>query len=321
MIIKLYGVRGSLPAPLLNRDYRARLRDVLRLAIDAGLRSHEQVDPFLDGLPEYLNSTTGGDTTCITVRRDEDLFIVDAGTGLRVLGDELVLGAAGRGQARLHILFTHTHWDHIHGLPFFKPLYIPGNEIHFYSPLPDLEDRLAYQTEERFFPMPFHRTGSTKVFHQLPIDEVFEIHPGVRIDLHPLKHPGGSVAYRFRDGKHTFVFATDVEFSGDDLLDRTDHRDFFENADLLIMDSQYTLDESFMKMDWGHTSFSMAVNCAVHWKVRNLALTHHEPAYNDRRIYENLEGALEHLQILKKDSPKIFLAREGKAFHMGDEVL
>lgn len=319
MIIKLYGVRGSLPAPLLNRDLRSRLRQILRLAVERQLNAVDRIDPFLDDLPDYLGFTTGGDTTCITVRRNEELFIVDAGTGLRVLGDELLPGPAGQGKAVLHILFTHTHWDHIHGLPFFKPLYIPGNEIHFYSPLPDLEERLAYQTDERFFPMPFHRTASTKFFHRL--DGELEIRPGLLVDTHPLKHPGGSFAYRFREAGRKFIFATDVEFNGDDLLDRNDHLNFFSEADLLILDAQYTLDESFMKIDWGHTSFSMAVNCAVHWKVKNLVLTHHEPAYNDRRIYENYENAIEHRRILKQDRPRIYLAREGTVYHVGDEVV
>lgn len=319
MIIKLYGVRGSLPAPLLNRDLRSRLRQILRLAVERQLNSVDRIDPFLDDLPDYLGFTTGGDTTCITVRRNEELFIVDAGTGLRVLGDELLPGPAGQGKAVLHIFFTHTHWDHIHGLPFFKPLYIPGNEIHFYSPLPDLEERLAYQTDERFFPMPFHQTASTKFFHRL--DGELEIRPGLLVDTHPLKHPGGSFAYRFREGGRKFIFATDVEFNGDDLLDRNDHLNFFSEADLLILDAQYTLDESFMKIDWGHTSFSMAVNCAVHWKVKNLVLTHHEPAYNDRRIYENYENAIEHRRILKQDRPRIYLAREGTVYHVGDEVV
>jgi phosphoribosyl 1,2-cyclic phosphodiesterase len=314
MIIKLYGVRGSLPAPLLNRDLRFRLREILRLAIERQLKSIDQIDPFLDDLPDYLGYTAGGDTTCITVRHKEELFIIDAGTGLRVLGDELISGPAGKGSAVLHIFLTHTHWDHIQGLPFFKPLYIPGNEIHFYSPLPDIEERLAYQTDERFFPMPFHRTGSTKFFHRLegPLKTGSEL----IIDTHPLKHPGGSYAYRFRDGKRTFIFATDAEFTGDDLLDRSDHLNFFSQADLLILDTQYTLDESFLKIDWGHTSVSMAVNCAVHWKVKNLVLTHHEPAYSDRRIYENYENAIEHRRILKQDRPRIYLAREGTVYHV-----
>lgn len=319
MIIKLYGVRGSLPAPMLNRDFRLRLKDVLTLAIEQNLKSTSDIEPFIDALPDYLSFTTGGDTTCVTVRVDDDLFILDAGTGIRVLGDELLHGPAGHGKAVIHLLFTHTHWDHIQGIPFFKPLYIPGNEVHFYSPLPDLEERLAYQTDDRFFPMPFHQTASTKFFHQIKGE--LNIRPGLKIDTHPLKHPGGSFAYRFRSENKTFIFATDVEFNGDDLLNRNDHLDFFHDADLLVLDAQYTLDESFMKIDWGHTSYSMAVNCGVHWRIKNLVLTHHEPAYNDRRIYENYENAIEHRRILKQDRPRIYLAREGTVYHVKDEAI
>ncbi|HBS05425.1 MAG TPA: MBL fold metallo-hydrolase [Leptospiraceae bacterium] len=315
MKVKLYGVRGSLPAPLRNAEYRVKLEEILKRSIASGLKSEEQIASFLDHLPGHLSHVVGGDTTCVRVDSDDgDVYILDAGTGLRPLGDELMAGPWGKGQGKIHIFFTHTHWDHIQGLPFFKPIYIPGNELHLYSPLPDLEDRMAYQTTDRFFPMPFHNSASTKFFHQLKQGESIHLDGGLQLDSHPLKHPGGSQAYRFKSEAGTFIFATDAEFTGEDLMSRPDDAAFFDQAELLVMDAQYTLDESFSKFDWGHTSYTMAVNCAVHWKVKNLVLTHHEPAYSDEKIFENFKNAIEHRMALQHSSPRIFLARESAEF-------
>ena len=92
--------------------------------------------------------------------------------------------------------------------------------------------------------------------------------------------------------------------------------EFFNHADLLVLDAQYTLDESFLKIDWGHTSYTMAVNCAVRWNVKNLVLTHHEPAYTDEKLYENYQAALEHCKYNDNDKLNIFMAREGLTFRV-----
>lgn len=317
MLVKLHGVRGSLPAPMRNEEYYGKIRDILIRAAEQRLNDPADIDAFIDRLPARLKRVVGGDTTCISVEDENgDLIIVDCGTGIRPLGDRLLKGKFGRGEGKAHIFFTHTHWDHIQGLPFFKPLYIPGNEIHFYSPLEDLQARLEYQTEDRFFPAPFMGTGSTKHFHKLDTGSEFEFTDNMKISCHPLKHPGGSIAYKFVTGDGIFIFATDAEFSGEDLLNQPENDAFFKHADLLILDAQYTLDESFMKIDWGHTSYTMAVNCAVHWKVKRLALTHHEPAYPDSKIYENYKDAVRHRLALNVKEPRIYLAEEGAEYRI-----
>ena len=319
MKVTLYGVRGSLPAPLRNVEYRHKLEEVLKRSIASGIKSEDQIASFLDHLPGHLSHVVGGDTTCIKVESDSgEVYILDAGTGLRPLGDELMSGPCGKGQGKIHIFFTHTHWDHIQGLPFFKPIYIPGNELHLYSPLPDLEERMAYQTTDRFFPMPLPSSASSKHFHQLHKGQPLQLADGIELETHPLKHPGGSQAYRFKSPVGTFIFATDAEFTGEDLMSRPEDAAFFDRADLLVMDAQYTLDESFSKFDWGHTSYTMAVNCAVHWKVKNLVLTHHEPAYTDDKIFENFKNAIEHRMALKHSRPRIYLAREASEFVIRD---
>ncbi len=309
------GVRGSLPAPIDNKQYRNKIRKILHKAILSGINDPDRVDEFINDLPENLQYTYGGNTTCVTViSKSGMVYILDCGSGIRAFGDELLNGDCGKGQGHIRIFITHTHWDHIQGLPFFKPMYIPGNLLEFYSPYETLEQSLKAQMDFTFFPATFEGTASKKAFNIIKEGESFEIEPDLFVDCYHLKHPGGSYAYRFREGEKSFVFATDAEFTGE-TLEKTGRRlDFFNNADLLILDSQYTLDEHFGKFDWGHTSYTVAVNCGVRWGVKHLVLTHHDPANDDDKLKSIHLDAINHRNNMKVKKPVIHLAREGMVF-------
>jgi len=317
MRIKLWGVRGSLSSPISNDEYTAKMRHILERAVDSGLKEKGKIDGFLASLPYMYRYIYGGNTTCITVTSNSGkTYIVDCGSGIRPLGDELMQGPCGKGAGIVNIMLTHYHWDHIQGLPFFKPLYIKGNVFNFYSPYKDGEAYLKGQMVSPYFPATFEGTPSVKHFHYLdPRDrKQVKFEDDLLVDLYPLKHPGGSFAYRFKQAGKIFIFATDAEFTGE-VLETTENRtDFFDDADLLILDSQYTLDESFMKIDWGHTSYTMAVNCGVRWRVKTLVLTHHEPSYRDEKLFENYNGAIEHRNNGESDTPEIVMATEGSVF-------
>jgi phosphoribosyl 1,2-cyclic phosphodiesterase len=224
-------------------------------------------------------------------------------------------GSAGKGKGLIDIFITHTHWDHIQGIPFFKPIYIPGNTINFYSGIEDLHERLSYQQTERFFPVQLDNMAADKKFHIIEEGKKIEIEEGFFVEACRIKHPGGSMAYRFTEGDKNFVFATDGEFTGEYLDHMRPEQDaFFSHCDLLVIDSQYTLDEAFKKFDWGHTSYTMAINCALRWKTRHLVLTHHEPAYFDDKLHNiNLE-AIAHRNAMESIAPVVHMAREGMRF-------
>jgi len=316
MEIKLWGVRGSIPSPPDNQNFRGKLHQILAQSRGVELETPDQIDRYIDALPEHLQYYYGGDTTCITVDAGGDnFFIIDAGTGIRRLGYELMKGPAGKGEGNLKILFTHTHWDHIQGLPFFIPMYVPGNQLHFYSAIEDLQERLSLQMTDRYFPATFDGTKSNKNYIHLREAETLHMPDGLEIDILPVRHPGGCHAYRFRQGGKTFIFSTDTELLGDDLMNEQ-YAAFYRDADILILDAQYTLDEAFLKFDWGHTGFTMAVNCAVHWNIKQLYLTHHEPAYDDLTLYTNLNNSIAHRGLLGKEVPEIHMAREGMELHL-----
>lgn len=317
MVVTLYGVRGSLPAALRNTEYKSKIWEILRRFH----KSQESVSGNLAGfwkqLPDRLKYTVGGDTTCVAVSSNQGrTYVLDFGTGSRVLGDSLVPQIlAAKKPFELDVFITHTHWDHIQALPFFKPIYFPQVKIRFFSPYPDLEERLVRQMDKEFFPIGFHTTSSQKEFVLFQPGQKLELEDGnLTVEAHPLKHPGNSYAYKFVENQKSFVFATDAEFTGEDWEYIRGIAHFFQNSDLLVLDSQYTLDESFAKFDWGHTAYTMAVNVAHQWKVKNLALTHHEPSYDDEKVFGICEEAQMHAEQLGDHKLRIHLAREGMVF-------
>lgn len=318
MQIELWGVRGSIPAPSGNVEYRLKIREILDSAVKKGLSTIVDIENFLQELPDSLHHLYGGNTTCVTVTSPSGVrCVLDCGTGVRTLGDILLRGDAGKGKATIPVFITHTHWDHIQGIPFFKPIYIPGNKINFYSGLSDLHERLAYQQDERFFPKKFDDMEATKTFTVVKPGDVITLEKDFTVECFKMKHPGGCLAYKFTSKDKKFIFATDAEFTYEYLETFTEaEHAFFKNADLLLIDSQYTLDEAFKKFDWGHTSYTMAVNCATKWNVKKLVLTHHEPAYYDEKLLHIYSEALDHLKAMQLTSPEIFMAREGSVFDL-----
>ena len=312
MQVKLWGVRGSLPTPMDGDEYRAKLVTALDHAKEQLLNSSDvDLDQIINSMHPAQKSIIGGETTCVEVRHDETQLILDLGTGARKLGYDITR----RGQTGdFHVLLTHTHWDHIQGWLEFLPAHNPENTVHFYSCLENLEERFARQqhpehAESTFAAMPCNRT-----FQYVPPGDTFQLGP-YSITTQPLIHPGGSIAYKIEADGKTFVFATDTEFYGPEIHERMkEYHRFFNGAELLVMDAQYSLEEAEQRKGWGHTAMTIAVDCSIYWQIKELVLTHHEPAHNDETIWRLFEEASEYLMEFATPNRQlqIYTARIGR---------
>jgi phosphoribosyl 1,2-cyclic phosphodiesterase len=307
MKIRFWGVRGSLPTPLTPASLKSKISSIIQRISPEDLVSQESRERFLGLLPDSLFSTVGGNTACVEFCTSENCRIVfDAGTGIRNLGQEIV--AAKKPEA-IHLFFSHFHWDHVQGLPFFSPGFDKANTLVLYSPDPHLRDILEGQMRQPYFPIGMEAMQARKEYVQLEGEGVKIGNVKIRHRL--MSHPGGCYSFAVEEGGRKAIYSTDTELDPAD-FDRTPANDsYFRNADALIIDAQYTLEEAIEKRYWGHSSFSLAADFAASWNIKRLILFHHEPAYGDQKVGSILKSAAWYLGHMEERGIQVVLAREG----------
>ncbi|MCS6859040.1 MAG: MBL fold metallo-hydrolase [Abditibacteriales bacterium] len=313
MLVRFWGVRGSLPSPLSTPQVEAKIVDALLGAGGVDLTDRAAVEAYVRSLPLRVRGTYGGNTPCVEVRTAaNDLLIFDAGSGIRSLGSALMQTEFGRGQGLAHLFFSHYHWDHLQGFPFFAPAFIPGNRFIVWSVDGRAEDILTRQQEEPTFPVPFAGMGATFEFHSLA-PQTAMCDGRVRVTYALLDHPGTAYGYRVEADGTTFVYATDAEYKKIDEEFLAAYGDFFRDADLLLFDAQYSFAESQLdKRDWGHSSAAIGVEIAAHAGVKRLVLFHHDPRTTDDELLGILDSAQQYAALVPGGAAcDILLAYEG----------
>ncbi|MDR2376778.1 MAG: MBL fold metallo-hydrolase [Treponema sp.] len=308
MRIDFWGVRGSLPAPLLPSQIRSKVSSIVERLTPEDLASRESRERFLAGLPPWLFGAVGGNTPCVTVRMENfpEIWVFDAGSGIREMG--IAMFKEKPKPSRYHLFFSHFHWDHIQGLPFFGPAYDPSVAVDFYSPMTEMEDVLRNQMCPPCFPAHLDTMGSRKKFHVLNGPIAFS---GLAISYKKMNHPGGCYSYLINDGKHRLIYATDTSLTAEDFLMNEENTSFFKDADMIIIDCQYTLGEAIEKYNWGHNAFSMAADFSANWHIKQMVLFHHDPTYGDHKLYNMLQSARWYLERMNIKGIELTLATEG----------
>jgi phosphoribosyl 1,2-cyclic phosphodiesterase len=231
----------------------------------------------------------GGDTTCIEIRtREDEIIIIDAGSGIRRLGNALIQ----ENRWRYHLIFTHAHWDHILGFPFFKPIYREGATLQILGcPIAQesIKGMIAKTMMAPYFPVQFEELKASISFHD-PCADPFSMGTMQVIPI-PLSHPNQGFGYKFIEDGKSFVFLTDNEltYQHPGGLPFEGYAAFCQEADFLIHDAEFTAEEYRRTRTWGHTVYTDALRLALEAKVKKLGLFHH----NQDRTDGALEGLLQ----------------------------
>jgi phosphoribosyl 1,2-cyclic phosphodiesterase len=278
MRIKFWGVRGSTPTPQ----------------------------------PENLRY--GGNTSCVEVRIGDRIYVLDCGTGFRVLGHQLG-SEFGDRPFSAHIFVSHFHWDHIQGIPFFRPLYeSPQSQFSFHcsSRTRSLKQVMTEQMASPYFPVDLNQMRARRGFYELDTGQV-TLDDGVQVRTAWLNHPQGCMGFRFETKDGVLVYATDNE-PGDAAFDKA-VRKLAEGADILIYDAQYLPEEyEARRRGWGHSHWREAVNIVTESGAKELVLFHHDPDHDDVCIDKVVKEARNYY-------PKVRAASEGMEMHLSPKPL
>ncbi len=257
----------------------------------------------------------GGNTSCLLVEPDDDVVLIfDAGTGIRSLGQLLV--SDGRD---IYLLFSHHHWDHIQGLPFFRPIYQQGRTIRLLSNNLNSGDASSVldQMSDSHFPI----TGAQlrAQIEVAPFNDQGSIMIGdTKVSTMPLNHPGGGSGYKIETAHGSLVYITDNELSPPDEMQTSypEWIDFIQGVDLLIHDAMFLDDELPKVHGWGHSLISQVLQLALDADVKRLVLFHHDPSRTDAQLDEILANSREWMASHSAEI-EVSLAREGESYQLG----
>lgn len=317
MRVKLWGVRGSLPSPVAPERVRFRLEDVLtqfeRLReANASLTARA----FIDSLPAYLTGGYGGNTSCGEISVGKSRLIIDGGSGLRGFSEYIMQNDPAQDQ--FHIYFTHFHWDHLIGLPFFVPLYLKGKTVHFYGVHDDLEDNLRRVFRKPNFPVPYEAIAPQIKIHRLEPRKPFQLGE-LTLTPYQLDHPDPCWGARVEAHGKSLAWAVDTECSRTSREEMAEDAALYRQADLLVFDAQYTFDEALEKINWGHSSGPIGIDVAIREEIKQVVFIHHDPGASDENILQAEDQTLRYYDEIVRMRKRAGMPLPSLRWHFGRE--
>lgn len=310
--VRFWGTRGSLPVALTASDVRGKIVAALRGASGRTFSSDAELDAYVGRLDMAVAGTYGGNSSCVELEcGGPDHVLCDLGSGVRPFG-QAAIARYGAISQTYHVFMSHLHWDHIMGLPFFTPAYIPGNRIRIYGGHANLEAALRRQQDEPSFPVPFSTFRADIEFVHLEPGRRHDV-AGMAVTLKLQRHAGDSYGYRFESQGRSVVYTTDSEHTLVDAAEMDGFVDFFRDADVVVFDAMYSLADAIsVKADWGHSSNVVGVDLCQRAGARHLCLFHHEPAFSDETIAGVLADTRRYEEITRFGAPlRITAAYDG----------
>jgi len=313
MQVRLWGVRGSIASPMTSAGLRDKAKALLLEARPEDLASPAAVDAYLDRSEHAW--TYGGNTSCVEVSFGDAVFVLDAGTGIRALGS--ALKTEGRSaNAKIHLFFTHFHWDHICGFPFFLPIYQPGREIGVWSGRSDSERLLSLQMNDAHFPVKWNNLPSKIACRQLPEEAPTEIE-GAQVRILPLIHPDKAYGYRIDHQGRSVVYLTDTEVSKHPDKVAENYARFVKGADLVIVDAMYGFLDYHDHINFGHSTIFNFIDFFRESDIGELVIFHHDPLASDAQVTRLCADARRYKELIAPQAPwTLSAARELQSWNL-----
>ena len=314
MHIRLWGVRGSIATPISNEQLLTKVRALLQHASPEDIASETAIDNYLS--ESDFAWTHGGNTSCVEVSFGDKVFVLDAGTGLRSFGAQLM--ADGRGKTHdIHMFLTHFHWDHICGFPFFPPIYAPERLINVWSGRSDAERLLKVQMSDAHFPVKWDMLTSHIECHQIPEEQVVDV-AGAQVSLLPMIHPDKAYGYRISYSGSTVCYLTDTEVSKQPDRLAEHYARFVEGSDVVIVDAMYGFLEYHDHINFGHSTIFNWIDFFKESNIGELVIFHHDPLASDEDITNLCASAERYRKLIAPDVEwRVSAAREGQYWDLG----
>jgi len=291
--LKYWGVRGSLPSSPSPADWTNHIEGLLRGFFNAGLRDASQVSKYIDSLGSSHLGGYGAATTSVEVKSPRGRIIIDGGSGIRALSEQIMSGKAGASKGPFHIFMTHFHWDHLIGLPFFTPHFVPGVQIHYYAVQPELETIIRRVFEKPYFPVPFESLASKIHFHTLEPRKTVEIED-MKITPYKLDHPDPCWGYRVENNGKVYAHCVDTEGTRVSREELGPDLPLYQGIDLMYYDAQYTFPELAEKANWGHSASQVGLDIAFREGIKQVLFAHHDPGATIQQLQELKRQTMEY---------------------------
>lgn len=309
-----FGADGYITKPYLDEAFIRKLEEIVEEKIELSYWGVRGTLP----VPGEKSLRYGGNTNCLSIQFPKDnLFIFDAGSGIKELSNHLLSNHGTTLHAKIFI--SHPHWDHINALPFFVPLYIPGNEFEVFGASHgnvSMRELISAQMDGVYFPIRIKEFGARTYFRDLKEEELNV--NGIKVRTMLLSHPGTCLGYRMEYGNRSICYITDNELFPEDMREFNLNYwqkliSFVKSTDILITDTTYTDEEYPNKIKWGHSAVSQVVKLAHAAEVKELHMIHHDPDQTDDDIDRKLEKAQGLLMELNSKT-KCYAPQEGQSF-------